>query len=425
MKKWAPLAFPAGLFLILFVLLASSSAAGGWSESGVVRRLPYLLFSAALAMGYFFAQSRVLFMALLLAAVTGEMNYWFFVREDLPRGETVVFFSALYAPVLMALFYHLGERGVFNAHGVIRLGIVASGAAAIALLPLSSGLCLSVARTRLPPFQLVADWLPIPWSGLAFMVVGGTFLFARKPRESPLLGPTFAFTLLFALGMLAFRSTLWRPNQERAILLLFASGAGATLAWAVLETTWRNAYLDDLTELPGRRALKNHLARLGGNFALAVLDVDHFKKINDRYGHDTGDEALRYIASHLKKLAIGAAYRYGGEEFVIVAEGDDYDAVLAVLDALRLAIQEREFVARGVGRPRRRPTALPGLSDATAPRTDSAGGAAMRKTIRVTVSIGAARRDGRNPAPLDVLGAADRALYRAKKGGRNRVVGTR
>jgi diguanylate cyclase (GGDEF)-like protein len=224
------------------------------------------------------------------------------------------------------------------------------------------------------------------------------------------------------LGMLACGSSLWQPGQARAVLLAFSSGAAATLMLAVMETTWRNANLDELTELPGRRPFKHHLARLGADYALAVLDVDHFKKINDRYGHDTGDQVLRFIASHLKQLPAGQAYRYGGEEFVIVSEGDDYDRIVETMDNLRQAIQEREFIVRSVNRPRRRPAALPGVAGAGG---EPDGDAGQRKVLRVSVSIGVARRDARHHATMEVLTAADRALYRAKKGGRNRVVSSK
>jgi GGDEF domain-containing protein len=426
MKKWAPLYFPAGLFLLLVCVFALSSVGVGWPGYDLFRALPYVLLAASLFLGYFFAQSRVSFVSLLLAAVISQLEYSVFTRGALPRGEAVVFFSSLYVPVLLALFYHLGERGVFNLHGVVRLAIVLSVVAAIFLFPLSQRLDVAVARTRLALFRPVADGLPIPWSGLGAFVLSLPFFLFRKPHESPLLGPTLALALLFVFGMLNFRSVLWQPGQEHAILISFASGAGATLIWAVMETTWRNAYLDELTELPGRRALKNHLARLGADYTLGVLDVDHFKRINDRHGHDTGDEVLRYIASHLRQVRAGQAYRYGGEEFVIVSEGDDHDRIVEALDLLRLAIQEREFVVRSVSRPRRKPAALPGLMDGTPARSDDAAGSgSSNKIIRITVSIGAARRDGKNGTPMEVLAAADRALYRAKKGGRNRVVAGR
>jgi len=115
----------------------------------------------------------------------------------------------------------------------------------------------------------------------------------------------------------------------------------------------------------------------------------------------------------LRHEVAGKAYRYGGEEFVIVCDGSDYERARVAMDDLRLAISGRRFGVRGKRRPRKKPELPVGRT----------GG--RSEPITVTVSIGIARRSDRNPSPQDVLSAADKALYRAKGAGRNRVRASR
>ena len=124
-----------------------------------------------------------------------------------------------------------------------------------------------------------------------------------------------------------------------------------------------------------------------------LLDLDHFKKLNDTYGHPAGDAALRSLArlldQHLRKG--DQAARYGGEEFVVILPGSDAERSIGAAERLRLALEKHRFVFEGARIP-------------------------LSASLGVAVWPG----DGRDPEPL--LAAADRALYAAKEAGRNRVV---
>jgi len=173
-----------------------------------------------------------------------------------------------------------------------------------------------------------------------------------------------------------------------------------------MQESWSVAYLDPLTGLPGRRALDEHLRRLGAHYAIAMIDVDHFKAFNDSHGHHVGDEVLRLVAAHLQEVTGGgSAYRYGGEEFTVVFPEHSAAEALPHLEALREEIASARFAKRRRDR-RQDPAELDaGTADAE---------------IAITVSIGLA--EGRDTAPPEgVIEAADRALYAAKQGGRNRT----
>ncbi|WP_420479770.1 GGDEF domain-containing protein [Brevundimonas sp. FT23028] len=167
-----------------------------------------------------------------------------------------------------------------------------------------------------------------------------------------------------------------------------------------LEQVRRDAMTDALTNLANRKAFDEHLAAAceqageGQTPILAVLDVDHFKRFNDTWGHQTGDQVLRYVASVIGRFGAPprVAARYGGEEFAIIFPQEDSRQVATALEAIRKEIGSRSL--------RRRST------------NDDLGA--------VTVSAGfAVRRPGESASAL--LERADAALYASKRAGRNRV----
>jgi diguanylate cyclase (GGDEF)-like protein len=140
-----------------------------------------------------------------------------------------------------------------------------------------------------------------------------------------------------------------------------------------------------------------------------MVDIDHFKNFNDQYGHDVGDQVLRMVASKILRVSGGGkSFRFGGEEFTIVFPGKTANESRLHVENLRKTIGTHLFVIRSTKRPMNKPTDLE-----NAPRSG--------KKVKITVSIGVAERDENLSEPDDVLKAADEALLRAKKAGRDRV----
>jgi diguanylate cyclase (GGDEF)-like protein len=188
------------------------------------------------------------------------------------------------------------------------------------------------------------------------------------------------------------------------------ASAGGLLTISLMESSYRMAYHDELTGLPARRAFNDALNRMGERYALAVVDIDHFKKFNDTYGHETGDQVLRMVASKLARVSGGGeSFRFGGEEFCILFPGRSVRDALPYLERLRAEIADTAFFVRGQDRVAK--------SIEHRASMERSGGI----DTRVTISIGAAGSNGKLVKIDDSLRAADKALYRAKQEGRNRV----
>ncbi len=164
----------------------------------------------------------------------------------------------------------------------------------------------------------------------------------------------------------------------------------------------RLSVTDPLTGLANRRHLTEELerevrrsGRLGRLFTVVMLDVDHFKNFNDTYGHPAGDELLKRLAKSLQDVVreVDTAARYGGEEFLVILAETPAGAAEQVAERIRGRVAEDRFVPEG-------------------------GTAA----VGVTVSLGIAEFPADGALPEALISAADKALYRAKEGGRNRVV---
>jgi diguanylate cyclase (GGDEF)-like protein len=191
---------------------------------------------------------------------------------------------------------------------------------------------------------------------------------------------------------------------------LFMAASGLVLIIALLQESHQLAFRDQLTGLPGRRALDERLRSVGSDYAIGMVDVDHFKQFNDTHGHHVGDQVLRLVGGRLAEVEGGVAYRYGGEEFCVLFPDSDIAQAERALEAIRASIESYRMAVRGADRPKQ--------AEEGAKRR---GGTSPEKMLSVTVSIGVATPSEKHRAPREVVMAADEALYRAKKGGRNRV----
>src|SRR5207253_8213079 len=171
---------------------------------------------------------------------------------------------------------------------------------------------------------------------LAIAATVGRFLLRRTIIQSSSVWAVAATCLAFAAG----------GGGSAASLSLAA--AGLVLVVSLVETSHRMAYDDELTGLPGRRALGEALGRLGGQYAIAMVDIDHFKRFNDEHGHAVGDQLLRMVGTKLTRIdGGGRPFRYGGEEFAVLFPSTTAEAALPHLERFRHTIEHASFTLRG------------------------------------------------------------------------------
>ncbi len=402
-KKLPPLVVPHGLLLAAVVIAVHVKPLAD-SVAGLAGFYPVAVLTAGVLLGWRFHRSRVLFALFLLAVADRSLLQFAAGGAALKAEGRVVFQSvALLLPLNLAVLTLLPERGILTPSGLRHLGTILVQVALVALLyherPAATAALLQL---RFLPGRL-SGWTPLGQLGLlafAAALVVVVIGYTLEPRAS---GRAFFWALPASfLGLSA--------GHTAPVPTLYFATAGLFFVVAVIEASYFMAFQDTLTGLPGRRAFNDAVVRLAGQYAVAMVDIDHFKDINDRYGHDVGDQVLRMVAAKLAQVPGGGrAYRYGGEEFAIVISGKTLEECIPNLEVLRELVEETVFTLRGRLRPLKRPTRVP------------TAGPKRRKQVAVTVSIGVAEPNQRHPDPDQVVRAADAALYRAKEAGRNQV----
>ncbi|WP_043202425.1 GGDEF domain-containing protein [Pseudomonas putida] len=325
------------------------------------------------------------------------------VRED---AAVIFHLVCLLLPALFGLYGAWQERTHLLQDLVARGAVLfAVGSVAVALeQSYPEALLTWLAEIRWP--TLHGQWMSL--IQMVYPLFLGVFIllvvqYLRAPR------PLHAALITGLLGI------FWMLPQTFILpftLNIMCSQVMLMIAAAVAHEAYQMAFRDELTGLPGRRALNERMQRLGRNYVIAMTDVDHFKKFNDTHGHDVGDQVLRLVASRLSKVTGGGrAYRYGGEEFALVFAGKTAEECVPHVEAVR------EVIANYVMHLRDQNSRPQDDTSGRQRRAGSSGG-----TVSVTISIGVAERQVDHRNPEAVLKSADQALYSAKGAGRNCVM---
>ncbi len=282
---------------------------------------------------------------------------------------------------------------------------------------LGSGLFFLLANGLMSQVERPEYWIFAAWAGsqlmiaLSVLLAGGVSspsmawfaipivtLSTRFSLRGLIVGVTFTLVLMFAV---AFGFDAGQVAEDPPLILM---PVALVLAIGILSTVLMNsdvehrteAVIDPLTGMLNRKALRNRFEELrqqsevsGAPIGVVMIDIDHFKRVNDTVGHAVGDAVLRDVAFLIRRdlRAFELAYRFGGEEFLILLPGADADEALTLAEGVREAIAAATF----------------------------AGG------IEITVSCGvSATKQDQVPTLAGLFESADSALYSAKRGGRNR-----
>ncbi|MPY25418.1 sensor domain-containing diguanylate cyclase [Shewanella sp. YLB-07] len=365
-----------------------------WDE--IIRQLPYWLLSIAAAMALQFNRSRLAYLALLLLVfyVSKQSSAQVFTTLNNYSDELFIGGS-----ILISWFAFIKDRGLVSSHGILRaLGII---------IGLGLGFIWLEAVEHFQAAIIANSPVSMTYQALTLVPIMFCFVFVlfRAIWRANLVSTS----ILTTLGIWIF----YYLQPDTFPLAVLLSSLAVIYLFTILIDSYFLAYRDELTGLASRRALYNLVLSLGRKYSVAMLDIDHFKKFNDTYGHDVGDQVLRLVAAKMARVSGGGkVFRYGGEEFTIVFPRKDAQTILDDLEDVRESIEDYRIVLREDKRQNKSNT------QAKAKRSKSRN--AKTKTVSVTISIGVAERLGGESFD-QAMKRADLALYRAKKKGRNQI----
>ena len=314
------------------------------------------------------------------------------VRLSMQAADAVPYPALVLALACFVNALHVLRTAAVDTAGQLLVGIVlvgmlitamsfgGIGAPSIVLAPLIPAIAILSAGTRVA-------WV---WLALAELVLVAIFALGR-------------YGWVHSAGVAGLQTAQLLAAMVSTGLVAWISIRIAVLAEGLLRESWKRANIDYLTGVATRRALESALAREVGSairhgqwLTLAMADVDHFKRFNDRNGHQAGDACLVQVAEALVECAsrpLDLVGRYGGEEFIVLLPGTDPDGARVVGEHMQAALARRAIpVARGA-------------------------------RDCVTMTIGVVSVHGSAIDSIQALiGLADEALYAGKAAGRNRVV---
>ena len=378
------------VFFIAFLLLAEFQSV--WlAKINLIEQVLYGLLVITIVLSSYFNRSRLAISATLL------LIFYLNLSNILPWSKTLFVndqWLTLSLAAIFALLSLVKDRGLLSVHGLYRVILIASVA-------LASFYWLDIQTdvlAKLTSFSILAPWLKYVGLELPLLLCGLVLLWQILREKSLVSTALLTSTVIWVGHYYQFIPLPW------SVLLTLM-----TLHYLciVLVDSYLFAYRDELTTIPSRRALNQMALSLGRKYTVAMLDIDHFKKFNDTYGHDIGDQVLKLVASKLAQVKGGGkVFRYGGEEFTIVFSGKTPEQALPLLEAVRQAVEDYKIVIRQAQRKSKKARANKKNTNA--------------KTVSVTISIGLAARASKLSFE-QTLKLADQALYRAKKAGRNQV----
>ncbi len=362
-----------------------------------------LILLVGVFLGWYYNRGRIVFALLLLTGVDVALRW--LGSGDAFRGEAgrvVAAAVAVLLPLNLAAYAVVAERAPLTGRSLKRLIPILAQVVGVALIAHGQGPAVATWLNHRVADVGWTDWTAIPQTGVLAFAAAAFYLVTRCARHQDPTEAGFLWALVAAFVALHGISRGWSPTAFLAV-------GGWVLIGALLETGHRTRYYDALTELPGVRALNDTLSQLGGRYVLALVRVDHFKRLRASFGREVGDQIVRMVATQLRRVdGGGMPFRYGGDGFAVLFAGASIEDAMGHLDAARRTIAAYCFLLRGPGRPRRKPTAP---TPATGPRV----------VITVTVSIGGAEREDETMRHRQVIRLAHGALRDATAAGGNQV----
>lgn len=363
--------------------------------------LPFIILIIGMGLSWIFHHSREfnLFLLFIIIYISLDNYIW---DPDLNVDVQLAYLLVVsLIPINYLLNSLLKERGILNRFGIRRFFVLALQIYCIVwLLEHPSPQIKELLTSEYFKLNTV-NFTTITQPILVLLAIAAIFIFIRLVQtSSTLLAGIFSSFIAITTAV-----HFYQQPQLATIFIIFA---GLLMILSITLNAYSLAYLDELTQLPSRRAMMQNISTLGKRYSIAMVDVDHFKKFNDKYGHDIGDQVLKKLASQLKQVRGGKVFRYGGEEFAIIFANKNLQEARLFCKDLCKKVASTPFILRDKKRKKTKQE-----SNTTAKKE--------AKPLSITISIGVAERTQLLLTADDVLKEADKALYKAKDNGRNQV----
>ncbi len=370
--------------------------------------MPYALFLIVAFLGLKLNQIRIFYIALMFDFSYVLVTIMPYSDILLINRSGMALILSVATPLSVALILFLGEGPIIGIKSFVRF--------LICVVPVA--VFIYVARSGLVLFEKIVTYKMIPlefWNipVVSLLLVASILVAIFIIKDISSINFNVAALLSFIPVLFTFNAIIDTGISAIELYIITSINFSAIcfiLLYALYRIYWQKAYIDDLTSLQNRRALNEHLRTLGKRYTIAMIDIDHFKKFNDTYGHGEGDNVLRYVACHFNREEGSRVFRYGGEEFNIVYRGKDAKDVYSRVEKIRKMLAQKDFYIRTSGKARK------------VSSKRMRGKRVPVEKVKVTVSIGLACRTWDIKKAESVIKEADMALYQAKEQGRNRVV---
>ena len=357
--------------------------------------LPIVLIITAVLAAYF-NHSRITLLSVLFLVLYAAKTIDSTSAQWLIKNQDWLFLQNIF---LLCCFSFLKDRGLISIHGLYRIVIILLISTLVfGWQSFNHWVMEMTAQQQLRSYQFIAPWLSYLFIKIPLFITLALLCWKSVRQASSFSAALLITGLFFTANHYHFLNIDWKISYFVFSLYYLL---------VVIVESYFLAYHDDLTGLPSRRALNQLTLSLGRKYCVAMLDIDHFKKFNDTYGHDVGDQVLKLVSEKISAVTNGGkAFRYGGEEFTIVFPRKDISQIMAALESVRQSIANYDVAIRAPVR--------------STKKSRSADKKRGHKIVRVTISIGVASRRSKENFN-EALKRSDQALYRAKKSGRNKV----
>lgn len=363
----------------------------------VIKYSSYIIFGLGIMLSIIFNRGRIFLIIVVLTLFQLLLsNYSKLSISTTTYSSSLYPLVCMFIPLNIAALSNLKERGIFSLWGKIRIFIILIEMFVIYEVSVSNdSLIQNILNYKFINFSL--EKISMHETALLIFLLTLVFFIIKANLKNSIFEVRLIGVIISVFAALFFIS-------DNISFSVFLSAAGLMLIISIIEDSYSMAYLDELTGIPSRRALREDLMKLGNKYVIAMVDIDFFKKFNDTYGHDVGDDVLKLVASNLVQVTGGGkAFRYGGEEFTILFPGKSINDVIPHLEKLREQVSKSGYT-----------------------RKSSKGKGSKSKRgnsgqLFVTISIGVCEKSSTYKSPNDVIKGADKALYKAKKKGRNCV----